>query len=81
MLTSLETQDDNKNQKCNGMYKKGSWGGTVDPFILTKFDNSSFKGDKDAVVSFVIFEWRDEGLLGVLSKDPKEAGLVRASTF
>ena len=47
------------------MYSKASWGGTVEPFILTKFDNSSYKGDKDAIVSFVIFEWHDENLLGV----------------
>lgn len=47
------------------MYSKGSWGGSVEPFILTKFDNSSFQGDKDAIISFVIFEWRDEHLIGV----------------
>ena len=47
------------------MYSKAAWGGTVEPFILTKFDNSSYKGDKDAIVSFIIFEWHDENLLGV----------------
>ena len=50
------------------MYSMASWGGSVDPFILTTFDNSSYKSDADAIVSFVIFEWRDENLLGVLAK-------------
>lgn len=49
------------------MYSMASWGGSVDPFILTTFDNSSYKGDGDGIVSFVIFEWRDENLLGILA--------------
>lgn len=47
------------------MYNKNSWGGSVDPFVLTRFDNSTLQGDADAIVSFVIFEWHDEPLLGV----------------
>ena len=59
------------------MYSKGSWGGSVNPFILAKFDNSSYKGNRDAVVSVVVFEWRDEHLLDVPIKDSQDAsGLV-----
>lgn len=47
------------------MYSKNSWSGSVDPFVLTRFDNSTLQGDTDAIVSFVIFEWQDEPLLGV----------------
>lgn len=61
----LQTQAEDKQQVCNGMYSMAAWGGSVDPFILTTFDNSSYKGDEDAIVSFVIFEWRDEHLLGI----------------
>ena len=57
------------------MYSKGSWGGSVNPFILTKFDNSSSKDNQDSVVSVAIFEWRDEHFLGVPTKDSKD-GLV-----
>ncbi|MCJ1393201.1 hypothetical protein MMC18_006073 [Xylographa bjoerkii] len=62
------TQDAEKQQRCNGMYSQASWGGSVDPFILTMFDNSTYTGEKDAIVSFVIFEWRDESLLGIRAK-------------
>ena len=54
------------------MYSRGSWGGSVDPYILTKFDKSSADGDTDAVVSLVIFEWRDEYLLGVVNQHSEE---------
>lgn len=40
-----------------------AWGGTVDPFILLKF--LPYQGDQDPVVSLVIFEWKDEDLIGV----------------
>ena len=37
----------------------------MDPYILTKFIKSTPEGDVDPVVSLVIFEWKDEGLIGV----------------
>ena len=49
----------------------------MDPFILTMFDNSTYTGGKDAIVSFVIFEWRDEALLGIRAKPDDNS--VRAS--
>ena len=61
------------------MYSKASWGGSVDPFIMTNFDNSSYKGGADAIVSFVIFEWRDEHLLGI-QVNPNDAS-VRSITI
>ena len=41
----------------------------MDPFILTKFDNSTVQGDADAIVSFIIFEWHDEQFLGIEQDD------------
>lgn len=45
------------------MYSQQAWGGPVDPFILMKF--LPYTGDDDPVVSLVIFEWKDEDLIGV----------------
>lgn len=45
------------------MYSQQAWGGAVDPFILLKF--IPYVGDEDPVVSLVIFEWKDEDLIGV----------------
>ncbi|KAI1476440.1 hypothetical protein K445DRAFT_266779 [Daldinia sp. EC12] len=67
---ALEVQIDNTDenrQKCAGMYSKSAWGGPVDPFILTMFPNKTVEGDQDPIVSLVIFEWRDEHLIGVPS--------------
>lgn len=47
------------------MYSKTAWGGSVDPFILTKFIQATPEGDEDPIVSLVIFEWKDEDLVGV----------------
>ena len=47
------------------MYSKSAWGGSVDPFILTKFIQATPEGDEDPIVSLVIFEWKDEDLVGV----------------
>ncbi|KAI9788657.1 MAG: hypothetical protein M1835_002162 [Candelina submexicana] len=55
------------------MYSRNSWGGDVDPFILTKFEKVGTEGDADPLVSFVIFEWRDEKYVGKLATpDSKE---------
>ena len=57
------------------MYSKQSWGGDVDPFILTKFIKATPEGDKDPLVSLVMYEWRDEELVGVWpSADAKDVG-------
>lgn len=45
------------------MYSQGAWGGPVDPFILLKF--LPYEGDQDPVVSLVMFEWKDEDLIGI----------------
>ena len=37
----------------------------MDPFILTKFIQATPEGDEDPIVSLVIFEWKDEDLVGV----------------
>lgn len=57
------------------MYSRKSWGGAVDPYILTKFIKATPEGDADPIVSLLIFEWRDEGLIGRPSKeDPEKVG-------
>ncbi|MCJ1357064.1 MAG: hypothetical protein MMC33_007060 [Icmadophila ericetorum] len=65
------SQKDGQQQKCNGMYSESSWGGSVKPFILTKFDNSTLPAETDSIVSFIIFEWHDEDLLGIYA-DPDD---------
>lgn len=47
------------------MYSRKSWGGDVDPFILTKFVKpDNLKDGADPVVSFLVFEWEDKDLIG-----------------
>jgi len=62
---NAQTQKENDRQQCNGMYSKSAWGGAVEPFILTKFIKTTPEGDEDPLVSLVVFEWRDEDLVGV----------------
>ena len=64
-LTFLQNQKDSNRQQCQGMYSRKAWGGDTDPFVLTKFIKNTPKEDEDPVVSLVIFEWRDEDLVGV----------------
>jgi hypothetical protein len=45
------------------MYSRKSWGGNVDPFILVKFMKPV--EPKAATISLVIFEWKDEELIGL----------------
>ena len=74
-LTPWKTQKEQNRQQCNGMYSKTAWGGSVDPFILTKFIQATPEGDEDPVVSLVIFEWKDEDLVGVWpSEDAPKVG-------
>lgn len=71
MSNVSQKQDDAHRQRCSGMYSRKSWGGSVDPFILTKFVKGPDAGDTNPLVSLVIFEWSDEGLIGrPVSDDP-----------
>lgn len=45
------------------MYGRKSWGGNVDPFILVKFAKAENQ-EGDPLASLVIFEWKDEELIG-----------------
>ncbi|KAL8829524.1 MAG: hypothetical protein Q9170_006126 [Blastenia crenularia] len=47
------------------MYSKKGWGGDMDPFILTTINKDPPPDDQDAFISFVVFEFRDEDLIGV----------------
>lgn len=62
------------------MYSRSSWGGPVDPFILTKFLNTSQSNDKDPIASLVIFEWKDRGLVGIQDPDNPANVSIRANT-
>ncbi|KAI4092543.1 MAG: hypothetical protein LQ344_003389 [Seirophora lacunosa] len=61
----IDNDKDYDRQQCSGMYSKKGWGGDTDPFILTTFDKASNPDDKDVFVSLVVFEFRDEDLIGV----------------
>ncbi|KAI1116128.1 lung seven transmembrane receptor-domain-containing protein [Nemania sp. NC0429] len=63
-------QTDENRQKCAGMYSKAAWGGPVDPFILAVFPNDTIKADEDPIVSLIIFEWKDQKLIGAFP-DPE----------
>ena len=58
------------------MYNADQWGGTVPPYIMTVFDNFTGETDHDPIVSFVMFEWRDQDLLG--KDDGSGRGYVRS---
>lgn len=45
------------------MYSRSAWGGSVDPFILVKFSKAD-GAQNDPLASLVIFEWKDENLIG-----------------
>ncbi|RDW94676.1 integral membrane protein-like protein [Coleophoma crateriformis] len=60
----MDQSDDNR-QRCAGMYSRRAWGGAVDPFILIKFEKQTVTDGSDPMASLVVFEWRDEHLIGV----------------
>ncbi|KAF1345730.1 lung seven transmembrane receptor-domain-containing protein [Delphinella strobiligena] len=69
-------QKETHRQQCSGMYSRKSWGGSVDPFILLKFQKpTNIPEGEDPMVSLVIFEWRDHDLIG---KPVTEDGYERA---
>ncbi|KAL8860710.1 MAG: hypothetical protein Q9178_002740 [Gyalolechia marmorata] len=47
------------------MYSKKGWGGDTEPFILTTLEKTTSQDDQDVFVSLVVFEFRDEDLIGV----------------
>lgn len=51
------------------MYSRKSWGGSVDPYIMTMFKTYKDQGhddpNTDPIVSVVVFEYSDHNLLGV----------------
>ncbi|KAK5119107.1 hypothetical protein LTR62_000318 [Meristemomyces frigidus] len=78
---ALETkidQTESNRQVCSGMYSRKSWGGSVSPFILTKFlkpDGLSEDGEgSDPVVSIVVFEWSDKAEIGHPIPPPSGTG-------
>jgi hypothetical protein len=57
------------------MYSKKAWGGSVDPFILTKFIRpENIADDQDPIVSLVVFEWNDRDLIGKPMPFPDPVG-------
>ena len=47
------------------MYSKSAWGGDTDPFIATTFTKSPAADTGDPIVSLIVFEWKDNDLVGV----------------
>jgi len=78
LLTINQKQDDANRQRCSGMYSRKSWGGSVDPFILTRFMKDESKDDGDPLVSIVIFEWQDEPLIGRYKNSSDSVGWQQA---
>jgi hypothetical protein len=64
------------------MYSQQAWGGPVDPFILIKFTDVGKEQEGDPIASLVIFEWRDEDLVGLLpSPDATQVRLAYPSAL
>ncbi|KAL8739967.1 MAG: hypothetical protein Q9190_007278 [Brigantiaea leucoxantha] len=61
----IKKKDSGDSHQCSGMYSKSSWGGSVDPFILTKYNKAKDSDDKDTFVSVIIYEFKDEDLVGM----------------
>ncbi|ODH53159.1 hypothetical protein GX48_00695 [Paracoccidioides brasiliensis] len=58
-------QDESNRQQCSGMYSRKAWGGSQDPFILVTIQKGELMNpESDHLVSLVVFEWKDEGLIG-----------------
>ena len=56
------------------MYSQKTWGGPVEPFILIDLVKSAPEGTSDPLIGLIIYEWKDEDLIGVLpSPDATEA--------
>lgn len=56
------------------MYSQKAWGGPVEPFILVTFNKAAQKSISDALIALVVYEWKDEDLIGILpSPDATEA--------
>ena len=66
LIFDVQDQKEADRQVCSGMYSRKSWGGNMDPFILTKFIKpKKLKNGDDPMVSLVMFEWEDKDLIGV----------------
>ncbi|TDZ18635.1 Membrane protein PTM1 [Colletotrichum sidae] len=65
-------QTDENRQRCSGMYSRSAWGGPVDPYINVMFLPKEAPADQDPTVSMVIFEWKDEDLIGVRESPESE---------
>ncbi|ROT42771.1 hypothetical protein SODALDRAFT_326928 [Sodiomyces alkalinus F11] len=59
----IDQTEDNR-QRCAGMYSRNAWGGPVDPYISLMFPPQKDAAGKKPMVSVVIFEWKDGGLIG-----------------
>ncbi|KAI7462567.1 integral membrane protein [Hortaea werneckii] len=70
-------QKEKNRQVCSGMYSRKSWGGNTEPFIMTKFlKPDDIAEGADPLVSFVVFEWRDQALVGKPENEVSAGGEV-----
>lgn len=68
-LANEATINQDRRQRCAGMYAQSSWGGSQDPYIMARFTKDDHPPDKsadehDPIVSLIIFEWEDYSFLG-----------------
>ena len=75
----MQDQNEDRRQRCAGMYSRRTWGGAVEPFILLALDSLPPDTSGDPIVSVVIFEWNNEEMVGRYDKTDDSA--VRCSTL
>ncbi|KAK6350043.1 hypothetical protein TWF696_006292 [Orbilia brochopaga] len=83
---TLHNTDEDR-QRCSGMYGPRAWGGRVSPFIEVKFvpdppaNDDEAKDIDDWAVSLLIFEYKDEHLIGVdgTDEDGRKTTIVTCS--
>lgn len=63
------------------MYSRKAWGGDQDPFILVTIEKGEIKNpESDHLVSLVIFEWKDEDLIGRYPEGDHEKACPQCSS-
>lgn len=53
------------------MYGRKAWGGDVEPYIHVRIEKVPEK-DHTPLMSLIIFEWKDEGLIGRFAPGDKD---------
>lgn len=56
------------------MYSKQAWGGSVEPYIMARFDKAAIRDDdpSDPTVAIAIFNWKDVNQIGASAPEAPE---------